>query len=71
MAEKNSCNFCPTWKSTSCAMVTKVLQITSWVHVCSLGWAQCKKWMPIKLMGCVYTHQGKLTIEGSGSLSYI
>jgi len=71
MAEINSCNFRPTWKLTSRAMVTKVLQITSLVHVCSLGWAQRKKWMPIKLMGCVYTHQGKPTIEGCGSLSYI
>jgi hypothetical protein len=48
-------------------MATKVSQITSWVFMCSLPWAQRKKWIPIGLMGCVHTNQRILIIEGWGS----
>jgi hypothetical protein len=34
-----------------------------------LLWAQCKRWIPIRLMGYVHTHQGILTIEKCGSPS--
>jgi len=53
-----------TWKSTSCTMVAKVSQITSWVLVHSLSWTQHKRWIPIRLMGCVHTHWGMPAIEG-------
>jgi len=33
--------------------------------------AQHNKWIPIRLMGCVHTRQGRLAIEGCGSISYI
>ncbi len=66
MVEGNACNCsCPMWKPTYHATVTKVLQITSWVPMCLLPWAQDKKWIPIGLMGCVHTHLGMPIIEGS------
>jgi len=72
VVEGNACNyFRPTWKSTFHPMPTKVSQIASWVLVSSLPWAQCKRWIPIKLMGCVHTHQGMHVIEGWGSPSHI
>jgi len=72
MVEGNtySC-FCPTWKPTSCAMATKVLWITSWVLVHLLLWVQHKRWISIRLMGCVHTHWGILAIEGWGGSSRI
>ncbi len=33
--------------------------------------AQRNKWIPIRLMGCVHTHQQRPTIEGCGSMSRI
>jgi hypothetical protein len=64
MVEGSSCSYsCPTWKPTFFLMATKMLQIASWVLVCLLRWVQCKRWIPIKLIGCVHTHQGIPTIE--------
>jgi len=72
VVKRSACScFHPTWKSTSHAMATKMLQTTSWVHVCSLGWVQRNKWMLVRSMGCVHTHWRKPTIEGCGSSSYI
>jgi hypothetical protein len=36
-------------------MATKVLQTISWVFVHLLPWAQHKKWIPVRSMGCVHT----------------
>jgi len=33
--------------------------------------AQRNKWIPIRLMGCVHTHQGRPTIEGCGNMSRV
>jgi len=52
-------------------MVAKVLQTASQVHVRLLPWAQHKKWIPIRLMGCVHTHQERLAIERCDNLNYI
>jgi hypothetical protein len=72
MFEGSTCSyFRPTWKLASHAMVAKVLWTASWVHVCSLPWAQCKRWIPIRLMGCVHTHQRIFTIGGWGIPSCI
>jgi hypothetical protein len=72
MVEGNACNyFCPTWKPTFCAMATKVLWIASWVLVRLLPWAQCKRWIPIKLMGCVHTHRRIPIIERCGSPNHV
>jgi len=57
------------WKLASHIMVVKVPQIASWVPMCLLPWAQCKRWIPIGLMGCVHTHQK--TLEGWGSPNHI
>jgi hypothetical protein len=46
-------------------------QIASWVLVCSLPWVQHKKWIPIRSMECVHTHQKIPTIDGCGSLSHV
>jgi hypothetical protein len=59
------------WKPTARTMATKVLQITSWDQMRSLPWAQCKKWIPIRSMGCVQTHRKMLTIEGRGNPNHI
>jgi len=68
----NACNcFCSMWKLASYTMVTKVSQITSWVPVRSLPWAQHKRWIPIGSMECMHAHQKILAIEGLGSLSHI
>jgi hypothetical protein len=56
--------FHPMWELASCTMATKVSWIASWVHVCLLPWAQQKRWIPIKLMGCVHIHRGISIIEG-------
>jgi hypothetical protein len=61
----------PTWKPAFHIMSTKVLQITSWVLMHSLPWAQHKRWIPIRLMGCVHTHQGMLAIERWGNQSCV
>jgi hypothetical protein len=72
VVEGSACNCSHlTWKPTSCAMATKVSQITSWVPVCSLTWVQRKKWIPIRLMGCVHTHWKMLAIKWWGGLNYI
>jgi hypothetical protein len=64
MVEKNASNyFHPTWKLTFCTMVTKVLRTTSWILMWSLPWVQCTKWILIELIGCVHTHQMRLTIK--------
>jgi hypothetical protein len=69
MVERNACIYYhPTWKPTSHTMATKVLRITSWVLMCSLPWTlECKKWIPIGLMGCVHTHRRIPTIKNWGS----
>jgi hypothetical protein len=72
VAEGNTCSCShPIWKLASRTMMAKVFWTTSWVPVCSLPWAQCKMWIPIRSMGWVCTHQGRPTIEGCGSPSYI
>jgi hypothetical protein len=72
VVEGNTCNcFCPMWKLTFHAMVTMVSWIASWVPVRLLPWTQCKRWIPIRLMGCVHTHQRMFAIEGKGNPSRI
>jgi hypothetical protein len=72
VVEGSACNcFRPIWKPTSHTMVAKVLWIVSWVPMHSLPWAQPKRWIPIRLMGCVHTHWGMHAIEGWGSPSHI
>jgi hypothetical protein len=72
VVEGNACDcFCPIWKLTSCTMVAKVLQITSWVPVRSLPWPQCKRWIPVRSMGCVHAHRKVLAIEGWGSPNHV
>ncbi len=72
VVEGNACNyFRPIWKPAFRPMPIKVSQIASWVLVHSLPWAQCKKWIPIELIGCVHTHQGMHVIEGWSSPSQI
>ncbi len=41
------------------------------IPMCSLPWTQLKRWIPIRSMGCVHTHQGLLAIEGWGSPSHV
>jgi len=70
--EGNTCScYYPMWKPTSHAMVRKVSQITSWVLVCSLFWAQHKRWIPIQLMGCVHMHWRIPIIERCGSPNHV
>ncbi len=72
VVEGSACNCShPMWKPKSHAMATKVSRITSWVPMCSLLWAQHKRWVPIGSMGCVHTHWGMPIIEGWGSPSHI
>ncbi len=72
VVEGNVCNyFHLTWKLTSHGRVTKVIQTTSWVFMCSLPWAQRKRWTLVASMRCVHTHQGILTIERCGNPSRI
>jgi hypothetical protein len=72
VVEGSACNCsCPTWKPSSHAMATKVLQIASWVLMRSLPWTQHKRWISIRLIACVHTHWGMPTIEGWGSPSHI
>jgi hypothetical protein len=52
-------------------MVANVSQIASLVLVRSLPWTQHKRWIPIRLMGCVCTHRRMHAIEGWGSPSCI
>jgi hypothetical protein len=57
VTEGNTCScFHPMWKSASRAMMAKMLQITLWVPMPLLPWVQHKNSIPIRLMGCVYTH---------------
>ncbi len=68
----NTCNCShPTWKLTSHAMVTKVLQIASWVLMRSLPCTPHKRWIPVGSMGCVHTHWRMLIYEGWGSRSHV
>jgi hypothetical protein len=44
VVEGSACNYyCSTLKLASCAMLTKMLRTTTWVHDHSLPWAQRKK----------------------------
>jgi hypothetical protein len=43
-------------------MATKVSQIASWVIVCSLTWAQRKRWIPIRSMGCLQLKDGVVQV---------
>jgi hypothetical protein len=52
-------------------MVGKMSQITSWVVVHSLFWAQHKRWIPIGLMGFVHMHQKIPIIERCGSPNHV
>jgi hypothetical protein len=63
--------FNPMWKPTSCAMAIEVWWTSSWVLVHSLPWVQCKRWIPLKLMGCMHTHQGRHTIKGCDNPSHV
>jgi GH43 family beta-xylosidase len=72
LAKGSACNCsCPMYKPTSHTIITKVLWIASWVPMHSLPWAQHKKWIPIRSIGCVHTHWGRLAIEGCASPSHI
>jgi hypothetical protein len=72
MVERNTCNYShPTWKLTFHTIKAKVSWITSWVPIYLLPWAQCKRWIPIGLMGCVHMHQMITTIERWSSPSHI
>jgi len=72
MFKESTCNCShPTWKLTSHRMETNVSQTASWVLMHSLLWAQHKKWIPIKSMGCVHTRWGILAIEGWGNPNHI
>jgi hypothetical protein len=57
------CSWKKHMKPTSHAMATKMSQIASWVLICSLPWTQHKRWIPIRSMGCVHTHQGYLQLK--------
>jgi hypothetical protein len=71
VVEGSMCNcFFPTWKQTSRVMIAKMSQNVTWVPMCSLPWAQHKRWTLVTLMGCVHTHQRILAIERC-SLSHI
>jgi hypothetical protein len=70
VVEKNTCNYSrPKWKLTSCTMAAKMSWITSWAPMHS--WAQYKKWIPIKSMGCGHTHWGIPVVERWGNLSRV
>jgi hypothetical protein len=70
VAKGSACScFHPMWKSTSHTMVAKKSWTSSWILVDSLPWVQCKKWIPVRLMGCMHTHQGRLAIERCNSPS--
>jgi hypothetical protein len=72
MVEGSVCNCShPTWNLTSCTTATKMLWTTSWVLMCSLPWAQCKRWTLVALMGCVHMHRKIPIIERCGNLSHI
>jgi hypothetical protein len=72
VVEGNTYNcFRTTWKPTSRAMVAKVLQIASWVLMGLLPWAQRKRWIPIRSMGCVHTHRRMFAIKGWGNQSRV
>jgi hypothetical protein len=72
VVEGSACNYShPMWKPTSYTMVAKMLWIVLWVLVCSLPWAQRKRWIPIKSIGCVHTHWRLPKIEGWGSPSRV
>jgi hypothetical protein len=58
-------------KLAFCAMVTKVSWIASWVLMRSLPWAQRKRWILVRLMGCVHIHRGMSAIEGWGGPSHV
>ncbi len=71
VVEGSTCScFFSTSKPTFHAMATKMSQIASQVFMCSLPWTQHKKWIPIRSMWCVHTHQGIPTIEGCDSPSH-
>ncbi len=63
--------FLPTWKLTCRIMAAKVSWTSSWVPMHSFPWMQHKKWIHVKLMGCVHTHQRGFAIEGCGNPSYV
>jgi len=72
VVEGSTCNyFRPTWRPTSCAMATKVLQIASWVLVRHCHEHNVRGGIPIGSMGCVHTHQRMPTIEGWGNPSHV
>jgi len=72
MAKGNTCSyFRLTWKLASCAMETKMSRTTSWLPMRSLPWAQHKRWIPMKSMGCVHTHQRRLAIEWCDRASWV
>jgi hypothetical protein len=62
---------CHAWKPAFHVMVAKVLQIASWVPVHSSPWAQHKRWIFIRLMGCVHTHWEMPAIERWGNPNHV
>ncbi len=70
VAKGSACSyFLPMWKPTFRTMVANVSWTSSWVLAHSLPWSQHKKWIPIRLMGCVHMHWGRFAIERCGSSS--
>jgi hypothetical protein len=71
MAKKNACSCShPMWKLTSCNGDKSVTNYIMGPYVLIIM-AQRNKWIPIRLMGCVHTHQGRPAIEGCGSISRV
>ncbi len=72
MVEGSACScYHPTWKPTSRIMATKMSRIISYVHVRSLPWAQCKRWIPVGSMGFGHIHRRRLAIERCGNLNCV
>jgi hypothetical protein len=70
VVEGSACNYShPTWKSTTCIMVEKVLQTASWVHVHSLPQAQHVHTYKVNGM-CAHTSMAP-TIERCGSFNHV
>jgi hypothetical protein len=72
MVEGSTCNCYPlTWKPTYHVMVANVSRIGSWVSCAFVVMSACKKWIPIRSMGCMHTYLGIFAIEGWGSPSHV
>jgi hypothetical protein len=58
-------------KIVSFAMDTKTSQMTSCIHVHSLPWEHCSRWILKGLMRWMPSKWGRLVIEGWGNMSQI